>query len=115
MGSDKYLIHFDPCYVIRGIEFGRMALKESPMNQAEMTCPKCQGEMESGYLIDHSHVALLASLWARGKPKKHWWFSLQTNNAITRPSPSDQIPVGTYRCKTCGFLESYARKEFAVK
>ena len=98
-----------------GIEFGRMSQKESPMNEVETTCPKCQGEMESGYLIDHSHVAFLASLWARGKPKKHWWFSLQANNAITQPSPSDQIPVGTYRCKTCGFLESYARKEFAVK
>jgi Domain of unknown function (DUF6487) len=85
------------------------------MNQAEMTCPKCQGEMESGYLIDHSYRAFLVSLWARGKPKKNWWFSLQSGYAITLPRPNDQIPVGTYRCTTCGFLESYARKEFAVK
>ena len=71
--------------------------------------------MESGSLIDRSHVATFVGIWARGKPKKHWWYSLQTNNAITLPKSSDLIPVGTYRCKSCGFLESYAREEFAVK
>ncbi len=30
-------------------------------------------------------------------------------------SNTERIPIATYRCQTCGFLESYAREEFAVK
>jgi hypothetical protein len=25
------------------------------------------------------------------------------------------VPIGTYRCSSCGFLEQYARQEFAAK
>lgn len=85
------------------------------MNQPASNCPKCHGEMELGYSIDRSSNATFVGQWGRGTPEKHWWYSLQVNNVVQTPKSNQIIPIGTYRCKSCGFLEFYAREEFAVK
>ena len=39
-----------------------------------------------------------------------------TSDFFTGIKPTNaKIPIGTFRCRTCGFLESYAREEFAEK
>ena len=85
------------------------------MSDEAMSCPKCQGEMVRGYTIDQSHQLVFLGQWAKGAPKKGWWFLTPIKNLIKLPESSQTISIGTFRCQTCGFLESYARKEFAAK
>jgi len=34
---------------------------------------------------------------------------------IDKPKLPKQIPIGTFRCKACGYLESFAMPEFDAK
>ena len=72
---------------------------------AETTrCPKCQGEMEPGFLLDKAHYDVpQAAEWLEGAPEKSFWSGLKTKG-------KDRFPVRTNRCRECGFLESYAVK-----
>ena len=47
-----------------------------------------------------------ASQWAKGAPVKAFLFGTKR--------PDAQLPVGTFRCSSCGYLEAYARQEFAA-
>ena len=76
------------------------------MSQAAISCPKCQGEMVQGYVLDFTPIGGRVRQWNSGPPKASW-------NCIL--DSSSQIPIGTFRCQSCGFLESYAREEFAAK
>ena len=72
-------------------------------------CPKCKGEMEQGFVLDLGGGGQLISHWAKGAPRKSFWL-------VTKRVPfQDQVPFGTFRCSSCGYLEAYARKEFAPK
>ena len=79
------------------------------MNQTPSRCPKCEGEMEQGFILDAMHGGQIASRWAAGAPQKSFWTGTK---AVSQDSV---IPVGTFRCASCGFLESYARPEFAAR
>jgi hypothetical protein len=64
--------------------------------------------MEQGFVVDLIPGGRLVSQWAAGVPRKSWWTGTQL--------PDDGlVPVGTFRCASCGFLESYARPEFAAE
>ena len=78
------------------------------MSATPLSCPKCEGEMEQGFIVDYSHGALFVSQWAPGAPKKSFW-------QWTKLPKEGAIPVGTFRCSSCGYLESYARPEFAAQ
>jgi predicted nucleic-acid-binding Zn-ribbon protein len=70
-------------------------------------CPKCKGLMDQGFLLelgdgDRREV----TVWIPGSPLSSFW-------GIKPKDP--QIPVGVFRCTSCGFLEFYARDEFAPK
>ncbi|RZA35612.1 MAG: hypothetical protein EOP92_09680 [Lysobacteraceae bacterium] len=63
-------------------------------------CIRCDGELEAGFMLDKGDYG--QSQWARGKPDTAFWkFS-----AV--PSGSKTLPIVTYRCKSCGRLESFA-------
>jgi len=64
--------------------------------------------MEQGFVLDNTHGARVVSHWVPGAPLKSFWTG-------TKLPDEKVIPVGTYRCSSCGFLESYARHEFAAK
>ena len=71
-------------------------------------CPKCGGAMEQGFVVDNAHSSRIVSQWAAGAPLTSFWEGLKV--------PGDKlVPIGTYRCASCGFLEQYARPEFAAK
>ena len=77
---------------------------------AETTrCPKCIGEMVQGFVVDHyGGGKRLVSNWVEGAPEKSFWHRTHV--------PEDKcVPVGAFRCSECGFLECYARPEFAAK
>ncbi len=71
------------------------------------SCPKCEGEMEQGFVLDNTNGGRLVSHWSSGQPKESFWTG-------TKLSQEKQIPIGTFRCKGCGFLESFARPEFGA-
>jgi hypothetical protein len=57
--------------------------------------------MESGFVLDITHGAIVQSSWVEGVPIKSVWTGLKLKGR-------QRLPVTTYRCKKCGFLESYA-------
>ena len=77
------------------------------MTQAAISCPKCQGEMVQGYVLDFTPVGSRVRKWYSGPPKKAGLAGIM--------DATSQTPIGTFRCQTCGFLESYAREEFAAQ
>ena len=84
------------------------------MNESGSVCPKCGGNMEQGYLPDASHGATILGRWAKGLPRRawiDWWDGL----FIKEPNRLAVLPISTFRCQTCGYLESYARDEFRPK
>jgi hypothetical protein len=93
----------------------KLSKKETSMSQAAMSCPKCQGEMVRGYTIDRSHQLVFLGQWAKGAPKKGWWFFAPFKNLVNLPESGQTISIGAFRCQSCGFLESNAREEFAAK
>lgn len=79
------------------------------MSEARTQCPKCNCKMVQGFIVDfRGGPDRLVANWVEGPPEKAFW--------TTTKAPTDKcIPVGTFRCSGCGFLESYAQPEFAAK
>ena len=65
-------------------------------------CPKCSRGMEAGYVLDLTHGGYAQDSWIEGAPEKSFWTGLKV-------SGHQRVPVTTFRCPHCGFLESYAR------
>ena len=77
------------------------------MSGVSSQCPRCRGQMEQGFGSDVTHGARIVSQWMPGAPEKSFWSG-------TNASSDQLVPIGTFRCSACGFLESYARVEFAA-
>jgi hypothetical protein len=64
-------------------------------------CIRCHAQMESGWVPDNTHSGLQRQNWSPGEPQPSFWTGLKVGK--------DQvIPVTTFRCPKCGYLESYA-------
>jgi len=57
--------------------------------------------MEPGFLIDEGYGKKSVAKWVGGEPQKSFWMGLRLGGA-------EQVEVATYRCRRCGYLESYA-------
>jgi hypothetical protein len=64
-------------------------------------CPKCQKPMEPGFVLDQTYGANIQSAWVEGEPERSFWTGVKLRGR-------ERIPVSTYRCPRCGYLESYA-------
>lgn len=61
------------------------------------TCPKCEGNMEKGLVIDRGDYSSIGvPKWAKGV--KWGGFGIEGKT----------IDVVSFRCQSCGYLESYA-------
>jgi hypothetical protein len=69
-------------------------------------CSKCNGEMVQGFTFESEGHKL--ETWVEGPPKKSWW------GGATAPKEKC-VPISTFRCSKCGFLEFYARPEFGAQ
>lgn len=78
------------------------------MADTKPQCPNCKSEMQQGFVIDNTYGARIVSHWAAGAPRKSFWVG-------TKLPEEQQIPIGTFRCPTCGYLQSYARNDFAAQ
>lgn len=76
------------------------------MASSPQQCPKCGGGMDQGFVLDNSDREV--GQWAAGAPLKSFWLR-------TKLPDEELVPIGTYRCSSCGYLELYARQEFAAK
>ena len=75
------------------------------MNQPLINCPRCEGLMEEGFILDHGHYdAKRVNTWVEGEPVKSFWSGLKVKD-------KQQFAVRTFRCAGCGYLESYATEE----
>jgi hypothetical protein len=59
--------------------------------------------MTPGYLLEAGHHdARRVTQWVEGAPERSFWTGL-------RLGERQVLPVLTFRCPACGYLESYAR------
>ena len=78
-------------------------MSDEPMTDKPDSCSKCGGQLEKGFIVDHTGAQYAQrSSWNPGDPKKAFWSGLDITNAV---------PVDTFRCTSCGYLESYAPKQ----
>ena len=58
--------------------------------------------MEEGFILDRTYGANLQEMWVEGgPPETSFWTGLKVRGRA-------QIPVTTFCCSNCGFLESFA-------
>ena len=72
------------------------------MVNSKMTCPKCKSAMEEGFIADYKgESSAKVSKWVEGEPERSFWLGIKTEGRVN-------LPVKTFRCVRCGYLESYA-------
>ena len=69
--------------------------------RVQNSCPKCKGEMEPGVIPDMGYGRVWVSGWQPGAADKGPLGGLKMRGKA-------RYEVTAYRCKACGFLESYA-------
>ncbi len=75
------------------------------MNHPVINCPKCQGLMEEGFILDRGHYdTKRVNTWVEGEPVKSFWSGIKVKD-------KQQFQLKTFRCANCGYLESYATEE----
>jgi hypothetical protein len=65
-------------------------------------CPRCQGSMSEGFILDATDNASKVASWVEGAPEKSMWTGVKTGKKA-------KYEIQTWRCGRCGFLESYAK------
>ena len=58
--------------------------------------------MEQGYVIDESYGKVGPEKWVAGEPELSFWTGLKLRG-------KQRLAVTSYRCRQCGYLESYAQ------
>ena len=72
------------------------------MTERALECSKCGQEMEPGIILDNKVGNEFAqSAWVDGQPEKNFWTGLALKG-------HQRLPIRTFRCTKCGYLESYA-------
>jgi hypothetical protein len=68
-----------------------------------LRCGKCGGGMQEGFQLDSIHNSARVAHWAEGAPE--FWFL-----RILKLRGRRKIPIRTWRCSKCGYLESFAEE-----
>ena len=76
------------------------------------SCPKCESDMEPGFLVDGlDRASYRQAQWAAGPPEARddTFLGMKVFEEWALKVEEEHLkPVVTYRCGKCGFLESYA-------
>lgn len=81
------------------------AAVQAAAEAVSITCVKCHGSMEQGYILDVQGDATnskAASLWVQGPAQSSFW-----SGVVTRGR--DRRTIAAFRCTNCGYLELYAK------
>ena len=65
-----------------------------------MRCGLCGGELENGFLLDHTQGGYWNGSWVAGEPEKNRWSGIKVKDRAT-------YAITAYRCTVCGRLELY--------
>jgi hypothetical protein len=57
--------------------------------------------MEEGFVVDRTHGGAAPASWVAGAPEKSFWTGLKLKGRA-------QLQIAAWRCRKCGYLESYA-------
>ncbi len=63
-------------------------------------CPRCRGDMEAGFIPGFGGPNAALQRWVAGEP--------ESSILGVKIRGKEQYYVVTFRCKNCGYLESYA-------
>lgn len=74
------------------------------MTVPEPVCPKCNTAMEPGFVLDQSYATNVQSTWVGGTAERSIWTGVKLKG-------HQRLPITTFRCPACGYLESYAPPE----
>ena len=64
-------------------------------------CPKCQRAMQKGYIPDATYGGVVLGTWVEGEVETGFLGAIKLKGKTRRK-------ITTYRCSSCGYLESYA-------
>lgn len=75
------------------------------MNEKLQNCPKCGGTMTEGFMMGHV-------LGTTAFPE-HWHPGVPQCNVFggTQVEKEKLIPIRSFRCEQCGFLEQYTQTQ----
>ena len=76
------------------------------MSETPTQCPRCSGKMLQGFVFESEGPKRIVSSWVEAAPE-----AIFARGAKT--SGQKRLPIATFCCSECGFLESYARPEYA--
>lgn len=66
-------------------------------------CPQCRVGMDEGFVPDLGHLnSPTTPKWTEGAPEPSFWRGLNLKDKA-------RYAIATYRCPSCGLLQSYAR------
>ena len=63
-------------------------------------CSKCGALMDEGFILDNTYGARVQIEWVRGAPELSRLTGVKLKG-------KEHLPVTTFRCQACGYLESY--------
>jgi DNA-directed RNA polymerase subunit RPC12/RpoP len=67
-------------------------------------CAKCGTRTEEGFIVDNTYGSRLQSSWVEGPPDRSRWTGVKVRGRVV-------LPITSYRCPKCGYLESYATSD----
>ena len=68
---------------------------------SDFRCSKCSGEMQEGLVVDLNYGGILQSMWVEDQAGK-------SVGSVTTDGKR-KVKTITYRCSSCGYLDSYAK------
>jgi len=72
------------------------------MRGTRLECPRCGKRLQPGFLLEKGDADRNSTTqWIEGLPDKSFWTGLTIKGR-------QSLPVSTFRCERCGYLESYA-------
>jgi predicted nucleic-acid-binding Zn-ribbon protein len=74
--------------------------RRNPMLERNIKCPKCQRAIQKGYIPDATCGVVLGT-WIGGEVETGFLGAIKLKGKTRRR-------ITTYRCNSCGYLESYA-------
>jgi hypothetical protein len=78
--------------------------REASVPSTAPECRDCRVAMDAGVIIDQTHGRLEQPMWVKGTAEKGFFGHLKVNER-----DQERLPVVTFRCPTCGRLESFAQ------
>jgi len=67
---------------------------------SDFRCSRCSGEMQEGLVVDLNYAGILQSMWVEDRASK--------SVGPGAPDGKRKVKTITYRCSSCGHLDSYA-------